>query len=204
VTTDAETPVGGAEQDDPPPAIARHRPVRARDADAASASTLNRPRQPWYRTGLGALAIVLALVGIALVVARRYLPTMRTADSAALQVVARTGVTPRHSVALVRLGRRLVLVGVSGDRMRRLSEVTDPLEIAEILAHTGAAATRGFDRFLVEEASAYGAPGGPESKTDPASAAVSPEVAGAMARRDRQRLPALANLKSRLQALRST
>lgn len=171
--------------------------VRPRIRSDAGEPALGRAQQPWYRTGLGALAIVLALVGVVFVLARRWIPTMRMADNAALQVIARTGVTPRHSVVLIRLGQRLVLVGVAGDRIQRLGEVTDPAEVAEITAcSVGGGGSAGvFDKMLLQESSAFGAGGEPDSPT--------PEVASAMERRERRRVPGLANLKSRLKALRS-
>ena len=122
---------------------------------------------------------------------------MRPADNAALQVIARTGVTPRHSVVLIRLGQRLVLLGVAGDRIQRLREVTGPAGVAEITAcSAGGGGSAGvFDKLLLQESSVFGAGGEPDRPT--------PEVASAMQRRERLRIPGLANLKSRLQALRS-
>ncbi len=116
-------------------------------------------RLPWYRTGFGALAIVLVLVGGAAWAFRRWMPTSRLGDSDILRVVGRTSLTPKHTVALVHVGRRFVMVGVCGDRLETLSEVSDPDEVADLLARVAQPVTKrsgdGFDRLLVSEADRY-------------------------------------------------
>ena len=123
---------------------------------------------PWYRGGLGALAIVLGLVGAAAWAVRRWVPAARIAGSAGLRVVGRTSITPKHSVALVRVGRRFVLVGVSPERMTALCEVNDPDEVAELAVHAGIAGDRSdeaFDKVLLNEATVYAEGGSVEVAT---------------------------------------
>lgn len=91
----------------------------------------------WYRTGFGALAIVLALVGAAAWAAKRWMPSARVADSHVLRVVSRAHLTRKQSLALVRIGRRFVAVGISGDRVDVLSEISDPEEVADLVKRTG-------------------------------------------------------------------
>ena len=121
-----------------------------------------RPQQdqatPWYRTGLGALAIVLVIMAGGYWVVRRWVPSTRSAGSNALRVVARTSVTSKHHLALIQLGRRFVLVSVSGDRMSRVCEVTEAQEVAEVAAQTGAVLQgrlNEFDNLLAQEAADY-------------------------------------------------
>jgi flagellar biogenesis protein FliO len=114
---------------------------------------------PWYRTGPGALGIVLALVGVLYMAARRWLPSAKAADTGALRVVARTSLTPRHAAALLQLGRRFVLVGVSPGRLQTLSEVADPDEVADLLIRTGLSkpsARSSFDAVLKTQAEEFG------------------------------------------------
>lgn len=113
---------------------------------------------PWYRTGFGALAIVLVTIGMVVWLARRFLPLTRSSESGVLRVVARASLSPKHSVALMSVGRRFVLIGLSGDRITQVCQVTDPEEVAELAARTGAARTpsgEDFDTLLVQEAEDY-------------------------------------------------
>lgn len=137
----------------PDTTVRRSRPARSvseamRRADAVTT--------PWYRSGLGALAVVLAIVGLLAWVIRRWLPSTRLTDAGGLRVVGRASVTPKHSVVLLRVGRRYVLVGVSGERMTPLSEVSDPDEVAELTRQTGVSGADAFDRVLLKEATIYG------------------------------------------------
>ena len=56
-----------------------------------------------------AIALVLAIVGGLAVVARRFVP--RPATNTTVQVVSRTNLSPKHSVYLLQVGRRVLLVG---------------------------------------------------------------------------------------------
>jgi flagellar biogenesis protein FliO len=138
------------------PAVGRRpAPRLPRRPDYVAAGRTVDGDTPWHRTGLGALAIVLALIGAGYALLRKYAPGARTPGTDAVRVVGRTPLSPKHSLALVRVGRRFVLIGVAGDRVTPLSEVTDPHEVAELAALSGdtlqASATR-FDATLLKEA----------------------------------------------------
>jgi len=52
------------------------------------------------------------------------------ADGGGLRVVSRAALTPRHFIYTVRVGsQRLLVVGVSGDRITALSEFDDPAQV---------------------------------------------------------------------------
>ena len=53
--------------------------------------------------------------------------------SAPMSVLARTSVSARQQLLLVRLGRRLILVGSGPEGMAPLAEVSDPDEVAELV-----------------------------------------------------------------------
>jgi len=102
----AEVPVGPAGEDASSPvqadgssagddragaaAVTRPRTFLRRMANAPEETLLGGRSTPWYRTGLGALSIVLGLVGLLLFLARRYVPSIRAADGGVLRVVTRT------------------------------------------------------------------------------------------------------------------
>ena len=150
---------------------------------------------PWYRTGIGALAIVLVLVGVAAWAIRRWMPAVRGGESGIVRVVARTSLSPKHNLALVRVGHRFVLVGVSGDRVNTLCEVSDPGEVAELAARTGTSgdlAAGDFDDRLLREVADYRTVAEPETG----------QVRSTRERRVRAREP-LNDLLRKLRALQS-
>ncbi len=137
---------------------ARGRGVNRAGAVDPSRLSADDRSAPWYRSAIGSLAIVLTLVGGAYWAAKRWLPAARAAENGALAIVARTAITPKQSVALVQMGRRFVLVGVSADRVTTLSEITDPDEVAELAIKTGTTPERprsGFDGVLDGQSSSY-------------------------------------------------
>ena len=156
-TGDRQTGVGEPEQASTP--SAKDRSAKQVRLSRESTRLSGARNTPWYRTGVGALAIVLVLVGGATWVVRRWLPAARAGESAVLRVVARTSLSPKHSLALVRLGRRFLLVGVSGDRVNTLCDVHDADEVSELAARTGTLAKPGagdFDGQLLREVADYG------------------------------------------------
>lgn len=65
---------------------------------------------------------------------KKYLPGHRQLFShPALEVLGRTHIDQRRYVSLLRVGKRIVVVGVSPDEMRSLSEITDEEEITAIM-----------------------------------------------------------------------
>lgn len=92
---------------------------------------------PWIRTGL-ALAVVVVLV----LLARWLLRGVATRGLGAgrggpMRVLARTALSGRHQLLLVRLGERLLLVGASAGQLNTLSEITDPAERDRLLEAIG-------------------------------------------------------------------
>jgi len=97
----------------------------------------------WVRT-LGALAVVVVLIFVVRLLLRRFAPA-RTSGAlpGAIEVVARSSLSSRHRLYLVRLGQRLVLVGSGPEGLATLSEVTDPDEVSRLSARAGAAVRPG-------------------------------------------------------------
>ncbi|MCP4248211.1 MAG: flagellar biosynthetic protein FliO, partial [bacterium] len=71
---------------------------------------------PWYRNGMMSLVIVLGLIGAVAVVVRRFVPSVRNMNSGAIEIIGRHALAPKQSIALVRVGRRLLLVGITAER----------------------------------------------------------------------------------------
>ncbi len=86
-------------------------------------------------------------------------PLARMRSSGFVQLLSRMALSPRHSVCLIRVGPRLVLVGMSGDRLTPL-DTFDNAELAASLAGQAAgreseAQSAEFQRFLEREAQEF-------------------------------------------------
>lgn len=195
-TGSPETAVTDAHERELPRGPIRSSVLRRRDQEDALGRMQAAPA-PWYRTGIGALAIVLALVGGVFWALRRWFPSIRVSDGGVIKVVARTAVSPKHNVALLRFGRRFILVGISGDRMSTLTEVTDSEEVADLVAGVGGAS--GFDQLLGREARAFG----DGWCDDTSSEAAEESQASGRPGRVSFHANALASLKSRLRSLQT-
>lgn len=77
---------------------------------------------------------VCALFCAGLYLAKKYLPGHRQLFThPAMEVLGRTHLDQRRYVSLLRVGKRILVVGVSPDDMRPLSEITDETEVTGIL-----------------------------------------------------------------------
>jgi len=85
------------------------------------------------------LGVVVVLIYGGVLVIRRYVPSARNMfGGGTLKVVARTYISSKQSILLVRVGSKFVMVGVTGGSMSPLAEISDPAE-AEKLAEELAA-----------------------------------------------------------------
>jgi flagellar biogenesis protein FliO len=137
----------------------------APQAGESAAQTAPTTTSTGLRTA-GALAAVIALI---VLLAWGYRVTIASGGGWRLpfkgrqpglvEVVSRTVLSPRQSLCLVRIGPRLVLLGVSHDNVRALDVVSDPDLTAQLL---GTAARQkpdsqsaAFSQCLESEASSY-------------------------------------------------
>ncbi len=98
-------------------------------------------------------ALAVAAVAAVRIWRRMVVPAAAGTGAGAVRVVGRAALTPKHVVYMVKVAnQRLLLVGVSGDRITALSEFDDP---AQVLAVDSS-----FQRTL----EAAGGEGGPEER----------------------------------------
>ncbi|MBI4717321.1 MAG: flagellar biosynthetic protein FliO [Planctomycetes bacterium] len=107
------------------------------------------------------LAVVLGVIGAVSWAARRWMPAGRVRDTGVIRTLGRLSLAPKHQMVAVQVGRRVLLVGVSPDRVSALGAIANPVEVADLLSR---AAPRGqadlaFDPLLEAEASGYRAAG---------------------------------------------
>ncbi|MFO0948587.1 MAG: flagellar biosynthetic protein FliO [Planctomycetota bacterium] len=102
---------------------------KKKEDDKAQAPPSSRRMTWWVTTALG-LIVVLAVIFAAGRALRSVVPGMGGLEmSGPIHVLHRTFITPKQSACLIRCGDRILLIGLSGDRMQTLAEITDPKEI---------------------------------------------------------------------------
>jgi flagellar protein FliO/FliZ len=117
-------------------------PQRRPVARAEGGSTSRNPRSEGVSTsgwwmGTAGMALALAACGWASLAARRFLPKRATAASS-LRVVGRTSLSPKHSVYLLDVGGRVLIVGTGSQGAPSLlgemlgDEWIDPSNRAEV------------------------------------------------------------------------
>jgi flagellar biogenesis protein FliO len=154
-------------------------PLRRSSGGRPSAASGGSPRDSspvWLQT----LVPLGAVVGLFLLLAWGYRAVTGAGrarighglQSAAIEVLGRVGLTARHSLCLVRIGPKLVLVGVGGDRLTMLDVLNDAEAVAAV---AGRAAQRSpgpeFQRCLEREAREYLVGEGPGDEVGPGPAA---------------------------------
>lgn len=81
------------------------------------------------------LAVVLLAIAGVTVVLRKLLPrTNRVGAGGVIEILASHYFSNKHSLCLVRLGRRAVLLGVTPERIAAVAEITDREEVAGIVS----------------------------------------------------------------------
>lgn len=142
------------------------RPIRVRPGGAGvrrgAAAASNRPTSSlwlWLQTA-GILAVVLAAMWLVLKWLRKAgFGGTFGGSNAAVQVVSRGYLSSKHQMVLVRFGGRVLLVGVAPQNVSVLSEITDPAEVAQVLARSESAkdtsASREFEQVIREASAEY-------------------------------------------------
>lgn len=107
------------------------------ERSGSSATSASPSRSSRTFEMLWPLTVVLLFVGACAWAAKRWMPkTLRNSINAggALHILARQSLSTKQSLCLVRVGRRLVLTGISPDRITALAEFTNAEEVASIMA----------------------------------------------------------------------
>ena len=111
--------------------------VKMPATNAASADARNRANSgatvDLKRVGLS-LMLVLGVIFAARFAMKKLFPAVSVGrNSQVISVVSRSVIGPKQQFLLVKLGKRLVLIGDSGVSMSPLAEITDPSEVAELV-----------------------------------------------------------------------
>lgn len=106
------------------------------------------------------LAMVLGLIGALALFMRKFMPARRLLGASdLLEVVSRMSLSSKQSLVLVRMGQRILLLGVTGDQINTLCLVEDPDQVAMIVGRAATrkpdSSTQAFDQAFRHEAGAY-------------------------------------------------
>jgi flagellar biogenesis protein FliO len=124
----------------PPDAEARPLPrahvTNAKVAPTPGAAAGAESARPWTRTGLSLAAVLMLILllawGYRQVAAGGLRWTARGRHPGLIEVLGRTALSPRHSLCLVRVGPRLILLGVTPTSVSALDTVQNPELTAQL------------------------------------------------------------------------
>ena len=150
------------------PILAASRPGGSAGAENVAIRKGNgSPLEGWGQTVI-ALLVVLAIILLLRIVLKRFSRPQMALKGGAVEVLARTSIQPRQHLLLVRLGRRLLLLGSTPSGLSTLSVVSDPEEVAEL---TESAMGEDLARLAARKAKApsKSRETGPADKEEPAA-----------------------------------
>jgi flagellar biogenesis protein FliO len=106
-----------------------------------------------------ALAAVVGLIVLLRMGIRRFAPGMMGRSSRGIRVIARTYLAPKQQVIVLQVGRRMLVVGDTGQNLSTLCEITDPDEAATLLAQIQGTAAgsreESFDQAMARAGEKY-------------------------------------------------
>lgn len=112
----------------------------------------------WLSDGLWALGLVLGLIMLMAMGLKRWGGRLRMAVGGGdenLEMISRLALSTKQSVCVIRLGRQLVVVGVTPDNISALTTIDDPEMVAELSTRRTRDASASFDKLFAGEAATY-------------------------------------------------
>ncbi|MEE8142635.1 MAG: flagellar biosynthetic protein FliO [Planctomycetota bacterium] len=109
-----------------------------------------RSKMEEYFRLLGWLLVVVVLAVASIYFLKRLMPGASSARSSQLiEVVARSSLTPKHQLLVVRVAERAMVIGISPEGITRVAEMNDPREVMQT------SATPSFENQLAREKASY-------------------------------------------------
>lgn len=127
--------------DEPSPPSAsresRSAPLRLAPPDAASAREISKPKSPTATSAVtsvvGSLGVVLGVFLVIVWFSRRFKPAgAAQLPKEAVELLGRTSLSGQHSMHLLRIGGKLVLVALSPQGAHPLAEINNPAEVERL------------------------------------------------------------------------
>jgi flagellar biosynthetic protein FliO len=136
--------------------------VRHTTAFSAEQKALERQTKAsvgWRVYDLIPLGIVLGLIVVVALVIKRFMPARSLLGGAGLEILTRLNVSSKQSVAVVKVGKRLLVLGICPERINTLCVIEDPVEMAEYLGEIAArqpsSITQAFKNSFDQEVDVY-------------------------------------------------
>jgi len=102
----------------------------------------------WLNTAWALALVVVIIVALRFVLQRLGHGSATRQNAAVMEIVGRVSTGPRSAVLALRVGHRIVIVGQTANGLSPLADVSDPNEVAEVLAaaatHRSGSVSRGF------------------------------------------------------------
>ncbi len=129
---------------------------RAATADKRSQAS-HRATTGWVGSTMTALGVVLGLIALCAWGVKKIMPGGALGNTSVIQVLHKTYLTPKQFLAVVKLGRRMMLIGVTNEQMNPLATIDDPEEVAWLTtdAKTAGAGEKNFHKAMGQELSVY-------------------------------------------------
>ena len=113
-----------------------------KSADAAAPASTEHSQEFGVGRVVLSLAVVVGLILLLRLAGKRLFPmSSPNRSTRAVQILARTPIAPRREILLLRVGRRVIVVGETGAGMNPLCEISDPDEVAALIGQIQAERT---------------------------------------------------------------
>jgi len=128
------------------------RPIGGGPADGSGGDTAGGSIGGWLGPTWWALILVIGLVFLGAYAIKRWVPgRMGGRGEGPFRVLSRWHLSARQYVALIQVGRRMLLIGVTGQQISLLADISDPAEIEQLMARCPqgrSALSEGFGQLL--------------------------------------------------------
>lgn len=126
-----------------------------------------RTKSSWSGKSMGrwggswlALAIVVAVILFSAYIFRKFWPEQqRWRNLAAIEILGKTHLSAKQSLCLVKLGKKILLLGICSDRITSLGQIEDPEQVTEMLAtiqqNQSNSISSSFGKLFGQQASRY-------------------------------------------------
>jgi flagellar biogenesis protein FliO len=115
------------------PALSEKPKATTQKTGTTSTSTRDSNGYDAVRVTTALLAVIALILFLRWIAKRVFGVSGPSRSSRAVQVLSRSPLTPRQSVMLLRVGRRVIVVADGGGQMSTLGEITDADEVAELI-----------------------------------------------------------------------
>lgn len=142
----------GATSVAPPTSAGDAEIIPRKPAGRAAGNRISPPVAPsggWMRM-LQPIAVVFAIMALLTWAGRKWLPQARQASNAqsVIRVLARQHLSSKQSLCLVKLGPKVVLLGVTPESIASVLEIRDPDDAASLVAAVESTRGRSFTRAM--------------------------------------------------------